>query len=163
MFSNLSNGSVLYGIDRRGEMKWFTGSVERITPSINQQYKTNFGQFPSISLDIIANINGEQKEFKQVPSNDIIADFGQNAFIIADNKDSLCNYVKTLLKKSEDVVSSVETHKALIPQYNNILSELIPGMNNNNEVKELKEQVGNLQSQLKEALALLRQGNKKQE
>lgn len=163
MFSNLSNGSVLYGIDRRGEMKWFTGSVERITPSINQQYKTNFGQFPSISLDIIANINGEQKEFKQVPSNDIIADFGQNAFIIADNKDSLCNYVKTLLKKSEDVVSSVETHKALIPQYNNILAELIPGMNNNNEVKELKEQVGNLQSQLKEALALLRQGNKKQE
>lgn len=157
MFSNLSNGSVLYGIDRRGEMRWFTGSIERIGPSLNQSYKANFGQFPTLSLDIVANVNGEQKTFQQVPSNDIIADFGQDAFIIADNKDSLCNYVKSLLKKSEDIVNSVETHKALIPQYQNILSELIPGAANNAEVKELKEQVGNLQSQLAEALALLKQ------
>lgn len=157
MFSNLSNGSVLYGIDRRGEMKWFTGSVERITPSINQPYKANFGQFPSLSLDIIASINGEQKEFKQVPSNDIIADFGQNAFIIADNKDSLCNYVKTLLKQSEDVVNSVDVHKARIPQYKSILNELMPGVSNATEVKELKEQVNTLQSQLSEALTLLKQ------
>lgn len=157
MFSNLSKGSVLYGVDRRGELKWFTGSVEKITPSINQNFQPNFGQFPSVTIDITATIDGEQKEFKQVPSSDIIADFGQNAFIIADNKDSLYNYVKTLLKQSEDAVKSAPIHEARIPQYKNILSELMPGLNNSNEIKELKEQVNSFQLQLKEALTLLKE------
>jgi DNA-binding XRE family transcriptional regulator len=34
---------------------------------------------------------------------------------------------------------------------------MVPGSTGNQEVKELKEQVGNLQSQLAEALALLKQ------
>jgi hypothetical protein len=109
-----------------------------------------------LNLDIVVNINGERKEFKQVPSNDTIADFGQDAFIIADNKDSLYNYIKSLLKSSEDVVSSVEIHKALIPQYKSVLSELNPGSSNASEVKELKDQVGSLQAQLAEALSLLK-------
>lgn len=156
MFSNLSKGSILHGVDRKGELKWVTGSVERVTPSLNNQYPNVFGQFPSLNLDIVVNINGERKEFKQVPSNDTIADFGQDAFIIADNKDSLYNYIKSLLKSSEDVVSSVDIHKALIPQYKSVLSELNPGSSNASEVKELKDQVGSLQAQLAEALSLLK-------
>lgn len=160
MFSNLSKGSILHGVDRRGEMRWFTGSVERVSPSINKPFNNIYGQFPSLALDIVVNVNGEQKQFQQVPANDAIADFGKEAFIIADNKDSLYNYVKSLLKTSEDIVASVDEHRALIPQYKNVLSELMPGATSASEVKELKEQVGNLQSQLAEALALLKGENK---
>ena len=158
MFSNLSKGNILYGIDRKGGMTWFTGSVERVIPSMTKQYSNLYGQFPTLNLDIVATINGEQKEFKQVHGNDTIADFGPNAFVIADNKDSLYNYVKSLLKTSEDIVNSVETHKALIPQYKNVLNELMPGTTNNAEVKELKEQVGSLQSKLEDVLSLLKSG-----
>jgi hypothetical protein len=166
MFSNLSRGSILHGVDRNGgEMKWFTGSVERVTPSINNQYPVAFGQFPSLNLDILVNINGSQKEFKGVHSNDIIADFGKDSVILADNKDSLYNYIKSLLKTSEDVVDedNIKLHKALIPQYKNVLSEMMPGSAGSNEVKELKEQVTSLQSQLAEALSLLKSGTIKQE
>lgn len=161
MFSNLSKGSILHGIDRRDNMRWFTGSVEKIAPSLSKQYSNVFGQFPPFTLDIVVNIDGEQKQFQQVPGNDTIADFGKDTFILADNKDSLYNYIKTLLKTSEDIVASVEEHKTLIPQYKNVLSELMPGSTNSSEVRELKEQVGNLQSQLAEALALLKSGNSK--
>jgi len=163
MFSNLSKGNVLYGLDRRGQITWFTASIDRVTPSIGMQNPNMFGQLPEVRLDIIANINGEQREFKQVPSNNAIADFGDNSFIIADNKDSLYNYVKSLLQTSENIVNSADTHKALIPQYKTILGELMPGSNNSAEVKELKEQVSALQGQLAETLSLLKSVTNKTE
>ena len=61
MFSSLSKGSVLYGVDRKGDMNWFTGSVERVSPSVNQNFQPSFNQFPTVAIDIVANINGEQK------------------------------------------------------------------------------------------------------
>lgn len=163
MFSNLSRGSILHGVDRRNTMKWFTGSIERVTPSLNNQYPSAFGQMPSLNIDIVANINGEQKEFKGIHSNDFIADFGEDSFILADNKDSLYNYVKSLLKTSEEATNkdNIKKHEKWIPQYRDVLSEMMPGISNTNEVKELKEQVGILQSQLAETLALLKSGNTK--
>lgn len=158
MFSNLSKGSILHGVDCRGDMRWFTGSVEKVTPSLNKQYPNTFNQFPSLSLDVVVNIDGEQKEFKQLPSNDFIADFGDNTFIISDNKDSLYNYVKSLLRKSEDATNEdiLNYHRTRIPKLKNVLSEMMPGINNANEVKELKDQVSSLQAQLAEALSLLK-------
>lgn len=165
MFSNLSRGSILNGVDMRDGMKWFTGSIERVTPSLNNQYPNAFGQFPAMNIDIVVNINGEQKEFKGIHSNDFIADFGEDSFILADNKESLYNYVKSLLKTSEEATNEevINKHKRKIPMYREVLSEMMPGVTSSNEVKELKAQVGNLQSQLAEALALLRNGNAKTE
>jgi hypothetical protein len=165
MFSNLSKGSILHGVDRRGdEMKWFTGSVERVSPSLNNQYPNAYGQFPTLNLDIVATVDGVQKEYKGIHSNDTIADFGQDAFILADNKDSLYNYIKSLLKTSEDVVDekNIALHKKRIPQYRNVLSELRPDMSNASEVKELNKKVNNLESQLAEMLSLLKSANTKE-
>lgn len=161
MFSNLSRGSILYGVDRRDRMKWFTGSIERITPSINNQYPNAFGQFQGLNLDIVASINGEQKEFKGVHSNDFIADFGEDSFILADNKESLYNYIKSLLKTSEDATNEelINKHRKWIPQYRDVLADMVPGATSSSEVKELRQQVGSLQEQLAEALALLKSGN----
>ena len=36
MFSNLSKGSVLYGLDRRDKIKWFTASIEKVTPGMSK-------------------------------------------------------------------------------------------------------------------------------
>lgn len=163
MFTNLSKGSVLYGLDTRGEVKLFTASVEKVTTPLPKNIQTTFGHMPEMFVDITAVVNGDRKEFKQIPANNAIADFGQDTFILADNKDSLVNYVNSMLQTSKNIVSSVERHKNLITQYEKVLSDLNPGSANDVAVKELKEQVGTLQSQLAEALALLKSGNAKQE
>ena len=160
MFSNLSKGNVLYGLDRRDKIKWFTASVENVTPTMSKNTQM-FGQLPELRLDIVANINGEQKTFQQVPSNNAIADFGDKSFVIADNKDSLFNYVKTLKQTSKNIVESASYHESLIPQYDEVLNELMPGSANNDEVKALRSEVGSLKSQLAEAIALLKSGNSK--
>ena len=164
MFSNLSKGSTLFGVDANNGMKYFTGSVERITPSINNQYVNNYGQFPILNLDIAVTIDGKHMEFKGIHSNEAIADFGKDSVILADNKDSLYNYVKSLLRTSEEAIDeeNLKWHRKRIPQLKGALSDMIPGSTNATEVKELKEQVGSLQSQLAEALALLKGGNAKQ-
>lgn len=160
MFSNLSKGNVLYGLDRRDKVKWFTASIENVTPTMSKNTQM-FGQLPELRLDIVANINGEQKTFQQVPSNNAIADFGDKSFVIADNKDSLFNYVKTLKQTSKNIVESASYHESLIPQYDEVLNELMPGSANNDEVKALRSEVGSLKSQLAEAIALLKSGNSK--
>lgn len=162
MFSNLSKGNVLYGLDRKDKIKVFTGTVERITPVYSTAQNNMFGQIPELRLDIVATINGEQKEFKQVPSNSAIADFGDKTFMIADNKESLYNGIKELLKVSENIVKSAPYHETLIPQYKDAMNEVIPGSTtNNDEVKALRDEVGSLKSQLAEAISLLKAGNTK--
>jgi len=163
MFLNLSKGNVLYGLDRRDGLKWFTASIEKVSPSIPRMTQSTFGQVPELTVDIVALINGEQKEFKQVPSNNAIADFGPDSIILADNSDSLFNYVNSLLLTSENIVNSADKHKELIPQYKKVLSELKPGTANDEVVTQLKEEVGSLKSQLAEAISLLKERTSKTE
>lgn len=141
-------------------MKWFTGSVERVIPSLNNQYQTPFGQPPVVNVDIVAIVDGAQQEYKGIHAGDTIADYGKDSLILSDNKDYLYNYVKSLLKTSEDIVDedNIKYHKNLIPQYRGVLSEMRPEVTHATEVKELKEQVGSLQAQLAEALSLLKSG-----
>lgn len=160
MFSNLSKGSILYGLDKRDKIKWFTASIEQVMPATPRISQNTFGQLPELTVDIVATINGERKEFKQVPSNSAIADFGPNAVVLADNKDSLVNYINSLLLTSENIVNSADKHKSLIPQYKSLISQLNPGSTNDEVVKELKDEVGSLKQQLAEAIALLKSDNK---
>ena len=163
MFSTLSKGNVLYGLDKTDKIKWFTASVESVTPTIGghiigNQTPNMFGQMPELRLDIVCNVNGEKKTFQQVPSSSAIADFGDKSFVIADNKDSLYNYIKSLKDKSKAIVESAPYHESLIPQYDDVLNELMPGSaSNSDEVKALKDEVGSLKSQLAEAISLLKE------
>ena len=75
MFSNLSKGSVLYGLETKGEIKMFTAPVDSVTIQYPKHMNNTFGQLPEMVVDIVATVNGERREFKQVPSNSAIADF----------------------------------------------------------------------------------------
>ena len=161
MFSNLSKGSVLYGLDTKGEVKMFTATVETVSMPRPKYMQNTFGQLPEMVLDIVANVNGEKKEYKEVPTNNVIADFVPDTFVLSDSRDSLLNYVRSQLQRSKDVVNSADKHKSLIPQSEHVLGELDPASANDNAVNELRGQVENMQSQLAEALALLRAGNAK--
>ena len=163
MFSTLSKGNVLYGLDIRDKIKWFTASIKEIVPVYGKSTPNMFGQLPELRLNITVDINGEQREFQQVPSNNAIADFGDKAFVIADNKDSLYNYIKTLSQQSEQIVESAPYHESLIPQYKDVMNDLIPGSAGSDEVKELKNEVGSLKAQLAEAISLLKERTSKKE
>lgn len=162
MFSSLSKGNILYGLNTRNGVKAFTGTVEKVSLPMPKSIPVTFGQMPETVVDITAIVNGDRKEFKQIPSSNAIADFGTDAFVLADNRDSLISYVNSMLQASKNVVSSIDRHKELIEQYSAVLAELEPS-SSNTEVRELKEEVGGLKSQLSEILSLLKPNTDKEE
>jgi hypothetical protein len=47
-------------------------------------------------VDITATINGEKREFKGVPHGSI-ANFGNDAFVLAENREALNSYINSML------------------------------------------------------------------
>lgn len=151
MFSNLSQGNVLYGLDTRGDFKLFAVPVTKSSSPYPGYVNTNGTQIPSMVIDIAANIDGEIKEFKQVPSNISIADFGGIGFILADNKDSLKVYVDSMLNSKRKVIENIEQEKYLYEQYLKV-SEDLSGQSatnrDNDEIKQLRSEIAELKELL---------------
>lgn len=158
MFSNLSKGSVLYGLDRKNGNKVFTATVESVSLPRTKYNQNTFGQIPEMVIDIVANIGGERREFQQLPHNNVVADFGPASLVISDSKDSLINHIKALRQESRQIVDSAPTHKEWLPQYDTALEELDPVTANDNAVKKLGDKVNNMESQMTEILSLLKSG-----
>lgn len=157
MFSNLSKGSILYGLDRKNGNKVFTATVESVTIPRAKYTQNTFGQIPELVVDIVTTINGEKREFQQVPSNNVIADFGENSLVISDSRDSLANHVRSLRQESQNIVDSAPIHESRIPQYDKALSELDPSSMNDNAVRELNNKVNGMESTMNRILSLLEQ------
>ena len=80
MFSNLAQGSILYGLETKDEIKVFTAPITNVSLPRPMLNNTTFGQLPQMTIDITATVNGEKREFKQLPGNTTIANFGSDAF-----------------------------------------------------------------------------------
>lgn len=152
MFSNLSKGSILYGLDcSNNDMKYFTATIDDAKPA----FPMKVGQLPGTVMDITAMRDGETLSFKQIPSNNAIADYGNNGFLLADSKDSLVNYINAKLQASKNIVNSYDENKKLIEEYETILSDINPSVNSK-EINELKQQMSSMQSQFTELMSLLK-------
>lgn len=151
MFSNLSKGSVLYGLDKRDGVTLFTATVDNVSIALPNMMGMPLGQS---TLNIKATVKGKQGDFLNVPSANAIYDMGN--MVLADNKESLMNYATMELQNSKSIVNSIDTHKKLIEQYEHILSDLNPSISGNAEVRELKSEISDLKAQLSEALSLLK-------
>jgi hypothetical protein len=123
MFSNLSQNSILYVLDLQSNPKILSGPIERI--SLPKPRYNTFNPAMEMVVDIIATINGERREFKGVP-NSSIANFGNDAFVLAENKEALNSYINSMLQNSKSILDSVEKHKKLIENYEEALIELNP-------------------------------------
>lgn len=162
MFSNLTQGSILYGLETKDELKVFTAPITNVTLPRPLFTQNTFGQVPQTVVDITATVNGEKREFKQVPGNTSIANFGQDAFILADSKESLNSYIESMLQNSRNIVASVDKHTTLIKQYETAYKELNPSLviNSDDEaVKALREEVGELKNQISELIKLSKSNN----
>lgn len=158
MFSNLTTNSILYVLDLNGSPKILSGPIEFVSMP-KPKYNT-FNPNLEMIVDITAQIGGERREFKGVP-NTSIANFGDSAFILAENKDVLNSYITSMLQNSRSVIDSVEKHKKLVDSYEQALSELNPSVKADNKaIGELQSQIATLQDCMRELLSKVSEGNK---
>lgn len=152
MFSNLTPNSVLYIADLKSTPKIISGLIERV--SLPRQRYNNFNPTLEMVVDITANIGGERREFKSVPNNSI-ADFGEDNFILAENKDTLISYITSMRQNSQKIVDSIEKHQSLIAKYDEALSELNPNQADKEVIKDLQSQIATLQQGMQTLLEKL--------
>ena len=149
MFSNLSQNSILYVLDINGTPKILSGPVERVT--IPRPKYNSFNPNMEMVVDIVATLNGERREFKGVP-NSSVADFGNDSFVLAENRDALNSYINAMLQNSKGIVNSVEKHQKLISNYEEALQELNPSLKADREkdkaIQSLQDQVSELKQML---------------
>ena len=156
MFSNLTPNSILYILDLNNSPKVLSGPIESV--SLPRPKYNTFNPSMEMIVDITANIGGERREFKGVP-NTSIANFGDAAFVLAENKEVLSSYVTSMLQNSKSIVSSVDKHKKLIEDYETALGELNPSIKDNKAIESLQSQVNTLQDSIKVLLEKLNNGN----
>lgn len=159
MFSNLSPNSILYVMDLSGTPKILSGPIERV--SLPRPKYNTFNPNMEMIVDVVAVINGERREFKGVP-NGSIADFGNDTFILAENKDALNSYINSMIQNSKNIVDSVDKHKKRIIDYEEALQELNPSLKADKEkdkaIHDLQEQVSMLQEGMAKLLAMANKG-----
>ena len=156
MFSNLSQNSILYILDLRSEPRVLSGPIEKV--SIPRPKYNTFNPNMEMIVDIIATINGERREFKGVP-NSSLANFGEDAFVLAESKDVLNSYINAMLQNSRSIINSVEKHKKLVIEYEEALQELNPDIKaskeNDKAIQTLQDQVDALQKGMQQMLAIM--------
>lgn len=159
MFSNLSQNSILYVLDLNNNPKILSGPVERV--SVPRPKYNNFNPALEMVVDVIATINGERREFKGIP-NGAIANFGTDAFILAESKEALNSYINAMLQNSRSILESVDKHKKLVVDYEEALQELNPSLKADKEkdkaIQDLQGQVKTLQDNIQQLLAKLDKG-----
>lgn len=155
MFSNLSQNSILYVLDINGTPKVLSGPVERVT--IPRPKYASFTPNMEMVVDIFATINGERREFKGVP-NTSIAEYGNDSFVLAENKEALSSYINAMLQNSKSIINSVDRHQKLVDTYEEALQELDPSLKADKEkdkaIQSLQDQV----SELKQMLIMMTKG-----
>lgn len=164
MFSNLTQGNILYGLDTRGEFKTFAAPINKASAPYPSYVNNNGVQVPCMVVDLGITINGETKEFKQVPSNISIADFGSIGFILADNKDSLKVHVNSMVDAKRQRVNNIEVEKKLLEQYSRIADELngtAAIRQENEELKALRAELAEYKDMMKEFITLRKSENNK--
>ena len=163
MFSNLSQGNILYGLDTRGDFKIFAAPITKATAPYPSYINNNGVQIPSMVIDISTIVDGETREFKQVPSNISIADFGSIGFVLADSKESLKVHVDSITNTKKQLISNIEVEKKLYEQYSKISEELNGGevtKQDNEEIKALRAELSEYKEMMKEFIALHKSENK---
>lgn len=159
MFSNLSQNSILYVLDLQSSPKILSGPIERV--SLPRPKYNTFNPNMEMVVDIIAVINGERREFKGIP-NGTIANFGTDAFVLAENKEALNSYINAMLQNSKSVLDSIEKHQKLIMDYEEALQELNPSIKADKEkdkaIQSLQEQVSTLQNSMQQLISMMNKG-----
>jgi len=152
MFSNLTQNSILYVLDLNNNPKVLSGPIESV--SIPRPKYNTFNPSMEMIVDIVANIAGERREFKGVP-NTSIANFGDAAFIIAENKEALSSYITSMMQNSKTILGSMKKHEKLVKDYETALNELNPNAADSKAIESLQNQVNTLQDSIKVLLEKL--------
>lgn len=103
MFQNLRVNNQLYILHKEAKHFIEIGSVVSVSaPKPKYPMPAPMGQIPQMEMvvDVVANINGQNTTFQNLPSGSDIADFGQNGnLVVSCSRDAMNNEISMIKQK----------------------------------------------------------------
>lgn len=162
MFSGLRQGSLFYALEKGDNISLKIGQVESISnpqPKYNQYNPTQPFNQPETVVDVKVKFGDEHVDFKQLPSNLSIANFGQNGMVVSESKDAMNSEVESMIRTSRSILDSVPYHEKVIQTCDVILRELNPQFAKEKEQEEkigaLEQKMGSIEGTLSDMMGML--------
>lgn len=158
MFSGVRQNNLFYILEKENEPKLKIGQVVSVSnpqPVFGQPY----GQVSDNFVDITVKVDNETMEFKKLPATSSIADSGKDGVIVSDNKEVMNNEVESMLQSSQSILESIDYHKKVVENCNQILGMLNPRLakekERDDDINKLKSKIGGLEDKMDKILIIL--------
>lgn len=155
MFSGLRQNSLFYILEKGDNLNLKVGQVVSVSnpqPKYNQYPGVQPYSQPEMVVDVKVKVGDETMDFKQLPSNLSIANFGQNGVVVSESKEAMSAEVEAMLRNSTSIVESVPYHEKVISYCDEMLRQLNPQFAKEKEQEEkidrLEEKMGGMETTL---------------
>lgn len=154
MFSALRQGNIVYIIDKTDGLTLKKGQVVS-NSATNMPYNLN----PNSLLTITIDIEGETKEFNNIPAMQCSINYNNGKLIIIDNQELASTELENIVKSSKEILNNREYYEKLVVDGEEALKLINPQFAKDkardDEFNALKEQVGGMENKLNTIIDLL--------
>ena len=121
-----------------------------------QPYTAYQPAYPVKSVDVKVRVGDEILEFKQLPAESVIADYGGSGIVVSDSREAITNEVTALKRSSEKILADVGRHEHIVAECEKILQDLNPQLRReveqSQEIERLKSDLSDIKAMLSQAL-----------
>lgn len=156
MFSGLSQGSSLYILERNNGLQFKIGEIIGITqPNQFGGMNTSFIN-PAVPIIIKAKVDGEIREFPDVPSAQNIMTYNNGNVIISETPQGIQNEVESIHKRDKQTLANIPALEKEVADCEKIMEELSPSFKQDKardqRITDLDNKVTNMQGTLDKIL-----------
>ena len=148
MFSNLRVNSQIYILHKDSTPYLEVGSVISVSQPVPKFPITNFSTPQEMVVDITVRVKDSNITLQKLPANLDIADQGIS-IVVTTSREAMNSEIDALRQKSLSIINSIDYHKKVIQDCENLLQELNPEFA---EQKQQKQEIDTLKSQMSEMM-----------
>ncbi|MBS5410800.1 hypothetical protein [Bacteroides thetaiotaomicron] len=149
MFQSLRQSNIFYILQKGENPELKVGQVVSVSnpqPKYGQYVPgQNYAQNMETVVDVSVKVGEETIDFKQLPANLSIANFGMNGVVVSESREAMNAEVESMLRTSRHVIESVPFHENVISSCDVILRELNPQLA---KEKQQEEKIGVLEQKV---------------
>lgn len=138
MFSALTQGSLIYLLEKTPEPKFKIGEVIGVS-----QPRINYSLNSQATIDLKAKIDDTIQEFYSIPAINTLISYNNGQLIISETKQGIQNEVEGILQNSQQILDNIDTYKKNVDECETILKQLNPQFARD---KERDDRLVNLES-----------------
>lgn len=161
MFSALRQSSLFYILNKGEKPVLRIGQVQSVSnPLPKYGVPAVAGQFGvETTVDVKVKVGDEVLDFKQLPSNLSIANFGGSGVVVSESREAMNGEVESMLRSSKEIVESVDYHRNVIAACEDILRSINPQLAKEKEQEDkivsIESKIGGMESSISELKAML--------